>query len=633
MTATSLTAARKLPECGNLRMRCICIAVCGLALAFRLLALSRFGESPTFEHQDVDMRFYEDWALRILAGQWSDGHAFYGMPGYAFVLAGLYGLFGANPFVPAFFQCICDSLTAVLVVLLAYRTCKGQGDTAAEATALIAGVIWSAFLPAVSYSIVLMPSVLVVGAFWLLVFSSTFPEVASARWHYWLIMGTFLGGIALLAATVMLLLPLLVATAWLDGRREAIFARRIRPAISRSFALFAGVALGTSPAWVHNFYYARDPVFLSAHSGINFWIGNNPQATGYPRIPSGLRANQAALLEDSIAIPEREVGHPLTRAEVSKYWSMKANQWIKNNPGEWHRLMLRKFLNFWNGYQYDDISLINRFRSSGYTLPGLRFGFVAAFALPGLVMAAYSNKRSWWIIAAIGLHLVALLPVFINERYRLCAVPGLAIFASYALVSLWRNVYASRWTRAGGWASAMVGAALAVTPKNDDPTLWSLEPYNEGIFLQRIGKCAEARAQLTLAYAYSPSNSEICFSLGAHFQEAGDSARAKSFYRKALELNPGHASTWNNLGVLAIEEGFWPESERFLSLAALYQPSDAETRYLYARALLHQGKVQPARIEVQRALALKPGIQPFKDLLAEIQRRQALPSDSAQPSK
>src|SRR5207247_9739143 len=114
------------------------------------------------------------------------------------------------------------------------------------------------------------------------------------------------------------------------------------------FALvLLGVAIGTSPCWLHNYFISRDRVFLSAHSGINFWIGNNPDANGYPRFPPGLRAGQAAMLEDSIATAESAAGHSLKRGEVSRYWSAKAREYIANHFGDWLALLATKLRNFW----------------------------------------------------------------------------------------------------------------------------------------------------------------------------------------------------------------------------------------------------------------------------------------------
>ena len=36
------------------------------------------------------MHFYDDWAQRIVNGQLTDHLAFYGLPGYAYLLAALY---------------------------------------------------------------------------------------------------------------------------------------------------------------------------------------------------------------------------------------------------------------------------------------------------------------------------------------------------------------------------------------------------------------------------------------------------------------------------------------------------------------------------------------------------------------
>ena len=116
-------------------------------------------------------------------------------------------------------------------------------------------------------------------------------------------------------------------------------AARWRARSIAALLLFGGIGLGASPCWLHNYFVAGEPVLLSAHSGINFWIGNNPQANGYPKIPGGMRADQEGLLRDSITFAEKQVGHPMRRYEVSAYWSGKAHQYIAENPGAFLRLV------------------------------------------------------------------------------------------------------------------------------------------------------------------------------------------------------------------------------------------------------------------------------------------------------
>ncbi len=113
-----------------------------------------------------------------------------------------------------------------------------------------------------------------------------------------LILGLLVGLAATAIATILFLIPLLVGAILL---KPAISTHsQFRTRMSALVLLFLGAAAGTSPCWVHNCLVARDRVFLSAHSGINFWIGNNPDANGYPRFPPGLHAGQAAMLQDSI---------------------------------------------------------------------------------------------------------------------------------------------------------------------------------------------------------------------------------------------------------------------------------------------------------------------------------------------
>src|SRR5205085_387942 len=108
----------------------------------------------------------------------------------------------------------------------------------------------------------------------------------------WLACGALVGLAATGVATILFLLPLLLAALLLKPTPER---KNMSPWKARALGialLLLGLAAGTSPCWIHNYFVARDPVFLSAHSGINFWLGNNPDATGYPRFP-GMRAGQA----------------------------------------------------------------------------------------------------------------------------------------------------------------------------------------------------------------------------------------------------------------------------------------------------------------------------------------------------
>src|SRR5881398_46924 len=68
-----------------------------------------------------DMHFYNDWARDILQGQFTQPLAFYGLPGYAWLLAFFYKLFGENPFVPGLIQVGVDAGMAVLIYQICLR--------------------------------------------------------------------------------------------------------------------------------------------------------------------------------------------------------------------------------------------------------------------------------------------------------------------------------------------------------------------------------------------------------------------------------------------------------------------------------------------------------------------------------
>jgi tetratricopeptide (TPR) repeat protein len=566
------------------------------------------------------MQFYNEWALRILRGHWTQSTAFYGLPLYAYLLAVIYKICGYSPFVPGLLQAALEGGTAVLLYKLARLIFDGSGEGASarrrvephgQVIGILAAAGWGFFQPAQGYSIILMPTAWLVFVFWFVVWQVVKrTEIPSLRLLFFL--GALMGFTAMGIATILFLVPLVLAALFLRWRGAR--GRRVAGGV----LILVGVLLGAAPAALHNFYIARDPVFLSAHSGVNFWIGNNPAATGYPKFPPGLHAGQTAMLQDSINAAEEAAGRPLKRSEVSAYWAGKGRAWITRHPLDWFKLLAVKTRNFWNAYQYDDLSIISTLREEGIILPGLAFGLVAALGIPGMLVASWRLRSARWIVGAIMLHMGALLTVFVTERYRLAAVPGLILFAAFGLWELWQQLANARYREAAVFLLLLFGATAFVSLPQKDDSLWGLDSYNSGLQALEQGQLAIAKHKLDLAYAYSPRNAEVNFAEGNLHVALGEKQRAKSFYFTALLLDPRHGGAFNNLGLLALGEGKWELAARFFRHALAQLPNDSKLHYLLAQAELKSGKPLVAKEEIASALREDPGRSEYLELRTQI---------------
>jgi Flp pilus assembly protein TadD len=593
-------------------------------LLLRLVVLARLSNSAFLLPARGDMHFYNDWAQRILRDGLTDHAAFYGLPLYAYLLAFLYRLFGFNPLVPGLLQALLDAGTGVLIYKLASQILAGArldrpNNPARVWFALLAVAGWAFFVPAQTYSIVLMPTAWLTFVFWFVLWRLVRTDQPPTTQEC-LLLGLLIGVTAMGVATILFLLPLILAALVLKPKIENDRSRR---ALAGAL-LFAGILAGTSPCWIHNYFIARDPVFLSAHSGVNFWIGNNPEANGYPRFPPGLRAGQAAMLQDSITAAESASGRPLQRAEVSDFWSAKAKNYIAHHPGKWLALLLTKLRNVISAFQYDDLSIITTLREHQTVLPGIYFGVVAAFGLPGIFLAWRSAPPARWVIAAMVLHVAALLTVFVTERYRLPIVPGLLVFGVFGLFYFWQRLARADYSRAIIYSVLLAGTTLLVSWPQRDPALWALDAYNSGWQALESNNLVLAEKKLSLAYAYVPNNAETNFALGNLRLSQADQAKARAAYLRALEIDPNHKSAANNLGVIALEDGNFSEAQVWFERALMVAPREAKTHYLLARTLQARGNFAAAKLEVEEAIRLNPTQAEFMELRDEI-RKSATP--------
>jgi Tfp pilus assembly protein PilF len=281
----------------------------------------------------------------------------------------------------------------------------------------------------------------------------------------------------------------------------------------------------------------------------------------------------------------------------------------------------------------------------------LRFGFVAAFGLPGLLFCFWRWPGSRWVAGAVLLHMAALMPVFITERYRLAAVPGLILLACGGLAFLWAEMVRRRWTMVALYGVILAGATWFVSIPQTETGFWSLDYYKAGIrstdgaveaksraqFARRraaeaarkgdreeeAAQIAEAKRQdehvpaflenarrnLEAAYRYVQANADINFALGNVWFYRADLDRARICYENALRFSPAdrlHDGALNNLGVIAIEQKRWADAELYLLGSLRTEPDDAKTWFNLARAQKEMGGITKAEASLREAQRRDP---------------------------
>lgn len=232
-----------------------------------------------------DEQHYDAFAINLAAGRgYTSGGAAvaYWPVGYSTFVAACYLLFGHHYFPVIILQSILGAATAALISLLARDF---AGDGAARASGLIV-----AFWPNhVAYAARLFPATVltfaVAAAALIIVKSRGYRGAAAA--------GLLIGATAL-AAPVALVLP--AASFACDLVRRAGFKR----AVARA-ALVAAVAVFAIAPWtLRNWRVFNAFVPISTNTGVNLWIGNNPNATGAFNYPTS-RTNPLYMTEGELA--------------------------------------------------------------------------------------------------------------------------------------------------------------------------------------------------------------------------------------------------------------------------------------------------------------------------------------------
>lgn len=425
------------------------LAIFAVAVVARLAYLLEMRGTPLFSVLVLDGQVYDEWARRIAAGDWYGTEVFYQAPLYPYALAVFYALFGADPWAARLAQGLIGSASCVLLALAGRRFFS-------PAVGAVAGITMALYGPLVFFDGLLQKTALDV------LFTSLLLLLLGemlCRQRAWLMLaaGTTLGLFALTRENSLLLAPIVLAWIALHFRGQPRGRR-----LAWAAALTVGMALVLVPVGMRNRDLGGRFLITTAQLGPNLFIGNHRFADGTtePLVPG--RDHPKFERVDAVALAEEALGRTLTPGEVSDYWTGRVLGYVREHPGEWVRLLGRKWFMVWNARELVDAESIEAYREWSIVLGMLsgvlHFGVVGPLALAG----AWVTRRRWrelWLLYALLVGFAASLAIFyVLARYRAPLVPVTILLSAAGVVRLLSDGRAMRW----GYAGCLVLGGVAM---------------------------------------------------------------------------------------------------------------------------------------------------------------------------
>lgn len=435
-------------EPDTLRWLCMIVFV---AAVLRVAAMLDGSALPYFQYPLLDAAVFERGAARIVAGDLILAEQISVMnPGYFYVLALVRFVFGQGPWVIRAVQ-ITMGLATIVLVFDASRRLFGK-----EKWSFLPPALLAIYTPAIFFE------QQVLGESTALLLHAAVLDALLAAWarptpRAFALIGALVGIAALLRPTALFLLgPALFVAFRSTGRRgNAAF-------------LALATLLAIVPITARNVAFIGEPVLIASHGGVNLWVGNGEGANGAFRIPAEAPGadspeHQFRAFQEAAS---RAEGRELGVAEADRYWTRRTVSWVLRHPIVTLRLLVRKLHLFWNGRDLSDVYRYEFLYERSPTLRVLlRFGWLAPWALVGLLVAASRRSEKTRIVAAIALvECLGVVLVMVTARYRLLTIAPLLLLVAVAAKAIADAVRARDSRRVLGLSLGMSIAGFIAWP-------------------------------------------------------------------------------------------------------------------------------------------------------------------------
>ncbi len=574
------------------------LAVFLVAFALRLVHVHAIRDAPFFSTLIVDAAAYDAWARQIAGGDWRGSGVFYQAPLYPYFLGALYSLFGRDLLLVRIVQSLLGALGCAWIALAGREFFSRRAG-------LAAGLLLACYPPAIFFDSLIQKSALDLFFLSLLLLSA-----AQARSRptpvRWAGVGLALGALTLTRENALLLGAVLGAWVVLGDRRAPERTR-----LGWAAAFLGGLLLILSPVGVRNLVAGGELTFTTAQFGPNLFIGNSETADGGYVPLRWSHAGPEFERRDATDLAEAALGRTLSPGEVSRYWAVRALGFVREHPGRWLRLMLRKWMMVWNDAEISDADDLETHRSYSPLLAALgavwRFGVLCPLAVLGIGLTWGQRGRLWLLYASLLTFAASTALFYVFARYRYPLVPLLALFAGAAVAQISRREASPR--RLLVPAALALSAALAANwPLVDLVAQRAVAQFNLGTMFQTQRRYEEALRHLDEAVRIRPRYAQAHVNIGATQEALGRRELAETSFRRALAIRPDFADARYNLA------GSLYKQERFAEAAAAYrdylrlEPADPMAHLFAGIALVRSGRGAAAERHLREAVRLQPGL-------------------------
>ncbi len=561
-------------------------------LVLRVTYLQQYSASPLFDIPlGPDVQEYDQWARNIIINGIFSGGAQIHAPLYPWFLSLLYRVFSFDFFYIRLSQEVLGLLSFLplyLVIRRVWRDCKFMAD-------IFLGVA-AVFPPLIYYQGELVCEALLLPLLNLALACFLYGEYNKSKRVIYYAAAGLCGGLAMITHPLSgaFVLPLFLTACW-RCRRGKGFKKVFSPAALALTAIIPVLLIAGNNASKES---PERGFYIQRNSGFNFWVGNNPKATGGCWVRPGPSWDQIHY--------DAEV--EAAKKEISKdrvFWN-RTGRFIIDQPGAFLFNLIKKGAMVWNHGQMPSGADVKplRFYMTFPSLPG--YGIVAFLGLLGVYLAMSRHRDRVRFIPLVGVllcYFLALVITVVSSRYRLSLLPVLFISSAFCICVIIqkRGVLSLPCRLFGiGMICLVFLPSLPHFPfeKSEADSLLGEAYY-------RHGKLLKAKEHLERSIISEPWSRSYCM-LGAVEKLLNNRKRAVELFKKGAETSPNDPMGLMNLGVMASEENRNKTANAYFKQALNIDPKNPDTLYNFAVFRMKLGDLLSADKMLNQALQTNP---------------------------